>query len=113
MDLYNQYQKKLFPYAYNILGSTDDAMDAIQDVITKYISNSQEGIENEIGYLIKGVINQSINIKKRNQKVNGNTTWLPEPIATEKADINVRKSYPILCWYYWRNLTQKKEQYLS
>ncbi len=91
MDLYNQYQKKLFPYAYNILGSTDDAMDAIQDVITKYISNSQEGIENEIGYLIKGVINQSINIKKRNQKVNGNTTWLPEPIATEKADINVQR----------------------
>ncbi|MGM8363805.1 sigma-70 family RNA polymerase sigma factor [Flavobacterium sp. ARAG 55.4] len=91
MDLYNQYQKKLFPYAYNILGSTDDSMDAIQDVITKYISTSKHGIENEIGYLIKGVINQSINIKKRNQKINGNSIWLPEPITTEKADSNIQR----------------------
>jgi RNA polymerase sigma-70 factor (ECF subfamily) len=91
MDLYNDYQKRLFPYAYNILGSTDDAMDAIQEVITKYISTSKHEIENEIGYLIKGVINQSINIKKRNQKVNGNSIWLPEPIATEKADANLQR----------------------
>jgi RNA polymerase sigma-70 factor (ECF subfamily) len=100
MDLYNQYQKKLFPYAYNILGSTDDAMDAIQDVIVKYISTSKQEIENEIGYLIKGVINQSINIKKRNQKVNENTMWLPEPVTTEKADSNIQReeiiSYSLL-----------------
>jgi RNA polymerase sigma-70 factor (ECF subfamily) len=92
MDLYNTYQRRLFPYAYNILGSADDAKDAIQDVITKYISTSKQGIENEIGYLIKGVINQSINIKKRNQKVNKNTMWLPEPIATEKADAEIRRA---------------------
>jgi DNA-directed RNA polymerase specialized sigma24 family protein len=30
------YQKKLFAYTYNILGSSDDAKDAIQDVMTKY-----------------------------------------------------------------------------
>lgn len=92
MNLYNNYQKKLFPYAYNILGSADDAKDAIQDVITKYISTSKHGIENEIGYLIKAVINQSINIKKRNQKVNKNTMWLPEPIATEKTDTEIQRS---------------------
>lgn len=92
MDLYNNYQSTLFPYAYNILGSADDAKDAIQDVITKYISTSKQGIENEIGYLIKGVINQSINIKKRNQKVNKNTMWLPEPIATEKADTEIQRA---------------------
>lgn len=91
MDLYNQYQKKLFPYAYNILGSTDDAMDAIQDVITKYVSTSKHGIENEIGYLIKGVINQSINIKKRNQKINEHSIWLPEPITTDQADSNIQR----------------------
>lgn len=100
MDLYNNYQKRLFPYAYNILGSIDDANDAIQDVITKYISASKHGIENEIGYLIKAVINQSINIKKRNQKIEGNSMWLPEPVATEKADSNLQReeiiSYSIL-----------------
>ena len=91
MDLYNQYQKILFPYAYNILGSTDDAMDAIQDVITKYVSTSKHGIENEIGYLIKGVINQSINIKKRNQRINEHSIWLPEPITTDQADSNIQR----------------------
>ncbi|GHC60693.1 RNA polymerase sigma-70 factor, ECF subfamily [Ulvibacter litoralis] len=64
MNLNTNYQNILFPYAYNILGSVDDAMDAIQDVITKYISSSKPNIENEISYLIKGIINQSINIKK-------------------------------------------------
>lgn len=49
MDLYKNYQRKLFPYAYYILGSVEDARDAIQDVITKHISTSKQGIENEIG----------------------------------------------------------------
>jgi len=91
MNLNTNYQKRLFPYAYNILGSVDDAMDAIQDVITKYISSSKPNIENEISYLIKGVINQSINIKKRNQKTIGDKIWLPEPISTEKADTNINR----------------------
>ncbi|GHC60795.1 sigma-70 family RNA polymerase sigma factor [Ulvibacter litoralis] len=91
MNLNTNYQNILFPYAYNILGSVDDAMDAIQDVITKYISSSKPNIENEISYLIKGVINQSINIKKRNQKTTGDKIWLPEPISTEKADTNINR----------------------
>ncbi|ANW95813.1 hypothetical protein AXE80_05750 [Wenyingzhuangia fucanilytica] len=91
MNLNTNYQNTLFPYAYNILGSVDDAMDAIQDVITKYISSSKPNIENEISYLIKGVINQSINIKKRNQKTIGDKIWLPEPISKEKADTNINR----------------------
>ncbi|MBC7937655.1 MAG: sigma-70 family RNA polymerase sigma factor [Rhizobacter sp.] len=87
----NNYQRKLFPYAYNILGSIDDVMDAIQDVMVKYVSAPKQGVENETGYLIKAVINQSINIKKRNKKIAGDTMWLPEPIATEKADANINR----------------------
>ncbi len=71
MDILNNYQRILFPLAYNILGATEDVMDAIQDVVTKYVSTSKQDIENEKDYLIKGVINQSINIKKRNQKIIG------------------------------------------
>jgi RNA polymerase sigma factor (sigma-70 family) len=91
MDLYNNYQRRLFPYAYNILGSAEDAKDAIQDVLTKHISSPKHSIENEIGYLIKSVINQSINIKRRNQKIVGYRMWLPEPIATENADTNINR----------------------
>lgn len=86
MNLLSNYQKTLFPYAYNILGSTADAMDAIQDVMVKFVATAKTDLENETAYLVKSVINQSINIKKKNQQITGDTTWLPEPIATEHAD---------------------------
>lgn len=91
MDIYQNYQNRLFPYAYNILGSSDDAMDAIQDVIAKFLLTPDKNIENENAYLIKSVINQSINIKKRNKKNLGNSMWLPEPVSTEKADSNIER----------------------
>jgi RNA polymerase sigma-70 factor (ECF subfamily) len=86
------YQSILFPYAYNILGSSEDAKDAVQDVLYKYLSSPREGIENEKNYLIRSVINQSINIKKSKKKIVPDDVWLPEPIATEKADTNVHLS---------------------
>ena len=86
------YQSVLFPYAYNILGSSDDAKDAIQDVLYKYLAAPKAGIENEKNYLIKGVINQSINIKKSKQRIVSDDVWLPEPIATEGADTNINLS---------------------
>ncbi len=85
------YQNKLFPYAYNILGSSDDAKDAVQDVLTNYVSSKKNNVENVMGYLIKGVINQSINIKNRKKKIISDRMWLPEPVATEKADSNLQR----------------------
>lgn len=94
------YHTILFPYAYNILGSSDDAKDAVQDVLSKFITTSHEGIENEKGYLIKSVINQSINVRNRRKKLLHGDVWLPEPVATEEADtpINLRDivSYSML-----------------
>ncbi|WP_299531238.1 sigma-70 family RNA polymerase sigma factor [Ulvibacterium sp.] len=83
------HQNTLFPYAYNILGTVEDAKDAIQDVLTKYQSMNTAHIENEMGYLTKSVINRSINIKKRKAKITADKVWLPEPISTEKADDNL------------------------
>jgi len=37
----------LFPYAYNILGSAEDARDVVQDVLTKYYADARAGIDNE------------------------------------------------------------------
>jgi RNA polymerase sigma-70 factor (ECF subfamily) len=94
------YHDILFPYAYNILGSSEDAKDTIQDILIKYISIDKEHIENEIGYLIKSVINQSINLKKKKSNKTSNNIWLPEPVSTENADDNIKKeeilSYSIL-----------------
>ena len=94
------YQKRLFPYAYNILGSYDDAKDAVQDVITKYHLANKSNIENESNYLIKSVINQSINIKKRKSKTINSKLTLPEPLSTDNADTNITRkdilSYSLL-----------------
>lgn len=83
------YQEVLFPYAYNILGSAEDARDAIQDVLYNYVSLGKEDIENEKGYLIRSVINQSINIRNKRKKFSYGDMWLPEPVATEQADTNI------------------------
>jgi RNA polymerase sigma factor (sigma-70 family) len=79
-------QKILFPYAYNILGSVEDAKDVIQDVLTNYIARSPGDVEDEKNYLIRSVINRAINAKKRKRKVIGpSEIWLPEPVATDDA----------------------------
>ncbi|WP_423148689.1 sigma-70 family RNA polymerase sigma factor [Rubrolithibacter danxiaensis] len=80
------YKKVLFPYAYNILGTVDDALDAIQEVMTNYYTVKRERIENEKSYLIKGVINQAINIKSKRSRLKLGEIWLPEPVATDNAD---------------------------
>jgi RNA polymerase sigma-70 factor (ECF subfamily) len=84
------YQSILFPYAYNILGSVEDARDAVQDVLYKRLSGGQKEVDNEKAYLIKAVINQSINIKEKNKRIRYGDEWLPEPIATEETDKAIR-----------------------
>jgi RNA polymerase sigma factor (sigma-70 family) len=84
----NDYHHFLFPYAYNILGSAEDAKDAVQDVIFNYLSADRKDIENEKGYLVRSVINQSINIKNKKKRISYGDMWLPEPVATESADRN-------------------------
>jgi RNA polymerase sigma factor (sigma-70 family) len=83
------YQDILFPYAYNILGSAEDARDAIQDVLYNYVTVKKEEIDNEKNYLIRSVINQSINIRNKRKKISYGDVWLPEPVATEGADTNI------------------------
>lgn len=85
------YQTKLFPYAYNILGSSEDAKDVIQDVLLKFLSIEEKQIENKVGYLVKSVINQSINLKKKKDKTATGTINLPEPVSTENADTAINK----------------------
>lgn len=82
------YHHFLFPYAYNILGSAEDAKDAVQDVLFNYLSGERNDIENVKGYLVKSVINQSINIKNKKKRISYGDTWLPEPVSTDFADRN-------------------------
>lgn len=98
-DLEN-YQDKLFPFAYNIVGSVEDAKDVVQDVVIKHYASDSAGIDNVMGYLVKSVINHAINTKKRNQKIVADRLWLPEPMATDRSDANINReeiiSYSLL-----------------
>src|SRR5690606_27890925 len=78
--------KKLFPYAYNILGDIDDSQDVIQDILIKFNEKHVGSISNRDAYLVKAVINQSINLKKKNDRERQRKITLPEPIVTNQGE---------------------------
>jgi len=86
MDDLKILTKKLFPYAYNILGNIDDTQDVIQDVLIKFNEKDASTISNQNAYLIKSVINQSINLKKKNDRERQHKITLPEPIITNQGE---------------------------
>ena len=80
--------RRLFiTYAYNITGSYEDSKDIVQDAYLKFM-DVDEKIENKKAYLVRSVINLSINFKKRQKKLLAEYpgVWLPEPVATERTD---------------------------
>ncbi len=84
-----QYQSVLLPYAYNILGSLDDALDVVQEAMAAYLKADDRGhIKDAKAYLVKSVINGAINARKGRQRtLRPGEVWLPEPVATtETAD---------------------------
>lgn len=80
----------LFSYAYNILGSAEEAKDAVQDTLLRHLSATHEGIDNVPGYLVKSVINHAINLKNRQKRLISQPVWLPEPVVTQQADANLQ-----------------------
>ena len=63
-SVYQQYQAQLFPYAYNIIGDSLAAEDVVQDILNFYFLNPNDHVQNPTSYLIRSVINRSINTKK-------------------------------------------------
>ncbi|MGS2763930.1 sigma-70 family RNA polymerase sigma factor [Sinomicrobium sp. M5D2P9] len=92
------FRPLLETYAYNILGSYEDAKDVVQDVLLKQLEKPVENTENPKAYLVRSVINHAINVKKRQHKFRkdypGN--WLPEPVATDRADIFLERQEILL-----------------
>jgi len=81
----------LTSYAYNILGIREDAEDAVQDVFLKYGELSPENVLDPKAYLVRMVINRSLDLKEKREKERAAYpgTWLPEPVATETADAGI------------------------
>lgn len=80
-------------YAYNILGSYEEAKDVVQDVFLKFSLVDQKKIEDKKLYLIRMVVNLAIDQKRKQKKrlTNYPGPWLPEPISTEDPENGVYK----------------------
>jgi RNA polymerase sigma factor (sigma-70 family) len=63
----------------------------VQDVYLKFLQLNRHDIEDPKAYLVRMVINHSINQKKRQKKIIADYPgqWLPEPVATERADTSL------------------------
>lgn len=83
----------LTSYAYNILGSIEEARDVVHDSLLQYMTMDVSHVENAGGYLSRMVINRSINQKNRQKRLLRNYPgeWLPEPVATERADTGLNR----------------------
>ena len=90
----NELRPLLTTYAYNILGSREEAKDVVQDAYLKFMAVDSDRIEDKKAYLVRTVINLSINAKNRQQKIRADYpgTWLPEPVAEERADTGILKN---------------------
>tara|TARA_B100001063_G_C16779206_1_gene569694 strand:- start:8349 stop:9242 length:894 start_codon:yes stop_codon:yes gene_type:complete len=94
----NYYRSKLLPYAYNIVGDSMEAEDVVQEILNKYLIRPVEGVMNIEAYLVKAVINRSINQKKllRNRKEQYLGEWLPTPVFTENGIYSQADQKPII-----------------
>ena len=88
-----ELRRSLSLYAYNILGSWEDARDIVQDVFLKFALAPQDAINDKKSYLIRMVVNLSID-RKRKLKMQLNNyvgPWLPEPISTDDPYFSVHR----------------------
>lgn len=82
---FEEFKAILLPFAYNITGDFMAAEDIVQEVLTKYLLVPNPAVESPKHYLIRAVINRSINEKKllRTRMEDYRGRWLPTPILTE------------------------------
>lgn len=88
-----ELRHSLILYAYNILGSYEEAKDVVQDVYLKISQVPRDSIHDLKNYMIRMVINLAIDQKRRQQKLREvyPGQWLPEPIATENPESTLRQ----------------------
>ena len=88
-----ELRRSLTFYGYNILGSWEDAKDIVQDVFLKFSQVPQDGINDKKSYLIRMVVNLSIDRKRKLKRQLNNYAgpWLPEPVSTDDPHFAVHR----------------------
>ncbi|MFC9132911.1 RNA polymerase sigma-70 factor [Streptomyces sp. NPDC057099] len=83
-DEFEVHRPRLFSLAYRLLGSAEEAEDAVQDAYLRYSGADRAEIERPAAWLAKVVTNLCLNrltsARARRERYVG--TWLPEPVVT-------------------------------
>ncbi|MEU0195194.1 RNA polymerase sigma-70 factor [Streptomyces afghaniensis] len=83
-DEFETHRPRLFSLAYRMLGSAEEAEDAVQDAYLRFSGADRTGIEHPAAWLAKVVTNLCLNrltsARARRERYVG--TWLPEPVVT-------------------------------
>lgn len=99
----------LFSIAYNMLGTTTDAEDMVQETYINWLNTNKSHVENIKFYLIRTVSNKCINhlkkLKKERETYKG--TWLPEPLLSTPVieNIDLKDNLSIGFMYLLEKLT--------
>lgn len=84
-DVIASLRPLLTTYAYNITGSLEDARDLVQDAYVQYMQTNTT-VENPRAWLVRTVINLSINRNNKRKRMEYPGEWLPEPVDTHMPD---------------------------
>ncbi|MFD5951357.1 RNA polymerase sigma-70 factor [Streptomyces collinus] len=91
---FEAHRPRLFSLAYRLLGSAEEAEDAVQDVYLRYSGADRAGIEHPAAWLAKVVTNLCLNrltsARARRERYVG--TWLPEPVITSDGTLGPLES---------------------
>lgn len=93
-DEFETHRPRLFGLAYRMLGSADEAEDAVQDAYLRFSGADRAGIEHPAAWLAKVVTNLCLtrltSARARREHYVG--TWLPEPVITSDGTLGPLES---------------------
>ncbi|MFJ9817016.1 RNA polymerase sigma-70 factor [Streptomyces sp. NPDC101151] len=93
-DEFESHRSRLFGLAYRLLGSAQEAEDAVQDAYLRFSGADRAGIEHLGAWLAKAVTNLCLNrltsARARREKYVG--PWLPEPVVTSDGTLGPLES---------------------
>ncbi|WP_405641913.1 RNA polymerase sigma-70 factor [Streptomyces sp. NBC_00019] len=93
-DEFESHRPRLFGLAYRLLGSAEEAEDAVQDAYLRFTGADRDGIERLGAWLAKVVTNLCLtrltSARARRETYVG--SWLPEPVVTSDGTLGPLES---------------------
>ncbi|MGH8795295.1 MAG: RNA polymerase sigma-70 factor [Stackebrandtia sp.] len=88
LDAFETARPRLFAVSYRMLGSADEAEDAVQDAFLRWERADRDAVHTPAAWLTKAVTNLCVNrltsARSRREEYVG--PWLPEPVLTQQSE---------------------------